>query len=191
LRVELRANGERVITAQTIDPHRGQWSQATLFAGDDGRGRLVDLTSDGAAGRGHVGAGRGSGWAGIRGELLSGVPVTAGLPIDAEVILGADHFLASKLLLAPKLAALAVGGTLEIREADLSLGSAAEAPVRVLSIERTPDAVVTLRGQGRPARRFEIAARKRAADVLYLDERGLPLVWEITAFGVRFERRTP
>jgi imidazolonepropionase-like amidohydrolase len=178
------ASGERTVHAQTIDPHRGQWMTVHLFAGASGLGDRLGLASDGAAGRGRIEVLRDAGRARGSGVLLSGMPAALDAELPEGALLGADHLLAPKLLLAPRLAGLEVGASLELREAEVALGSSAGAKLRALTVTRAPD-------EG-AARRFQItvAGRRPKTEVLWLDARGFPLAFEIQAWGgIRYTRR--
>lgn len=193
LLVERGADGQRVIRAQSFDPHRGQGTSLTLWPGAAGVGERMVLESDGANGRGRVEVKRAGGKAHGQGLLLSGVEGAADLAIEEGELLGADHFLASKLLLAPRLAAMEVGQTLETRQREVSLGSAIEATHATVKVTRTADLPLGPEEGPGVARRFEITEGKRRPGVLLLDAAGTPLRYEISAHGatLRFRRIGP
>src|SRR5262249_8348632 len=107
--VERKADGERVIHAQTIDPHRGQWMTAHVWAGATGAGQRLVLDSDGGNGRGRVEGTREGTKAHLRGTVLAGVETTLDADLPEGVLLVPGHFLASKILMGPELAKLDVG----------------------------------------------------------------------------------
>jgi imidazolonepropionase-like amidohydrolase len=186
--VERRATGERVIQAQTMDPHRGQGMTLQLVAGAAGLGSWMTLDSDGANGRGRITATRTGAKLGLRGTVLAGVETAVDADVPEGAWLGADHFLAGKILLAEAVGKLAVGASREVQEAEVALGSFARAPVRSVTLTRIADATVEV-GLGHvAARRYELRAGQRAPDVLLLDERGWPVGFDITSYGVSFRR---
>jgi imidazolonepropionase-like amidohydrolase len=193
--VESRPHGQRVIRAQTFDPHRGQSFSLTLWAGAAGLGERMSLESEGANGRGRVMVTRAGGTLHAEGQLLSGVEASLDEALGSEVILGADHFLASQFSIAPRLSGLAPGQSLELQRAALSLGSAIAIDVERLTITRTADVELGSgeTGAKASARRYEMSAGKGRVSVLLLDDAGWPLAWELPSHGatVRFRRVGP
>lgn len=186
--VERLAGGERVIRAQTIDPHKGQWTAMHLATGARGVGRWLRVESDGAAGRGAIEVNREGSKVVWRGTLLSGLPVDRGESFPEGGMLGVDHFIASKILLSEGLAKLDVGQALSVHEGAIALGSRVEVKGGAKVTTRTPDTTVILGGARVAARRYEIAREKGKPDVLLLDEGGFPLALELTAWGIKLER---
>src|SRR5262249_36892816 len=119
------------IAAQSFDPHEGQWT--TIRAG----GAELVLDGEGAAGGSHVEFTRPAGRARASGVVLPGAPATfAAAPPD---VLSVRQFLASKIMLRPMLAKLAVGESVEIDEAELSVGSAIAARRMHTTVRRIAD----------------------------------------------------
>ncbi|MGZ3424867.1 MAG: amidohydrolase family protein, partial [Polyangiales bacterium] len=127
--VAKNAAGERVIHAQSFDPHEGQTITMHLFPGEGGHGRRLLLESDGAIGRGRAELLRESTSVHVRGVLLPGTDASLEAPLEAATTVTASSFLASKLVLVPALQKLEVGQSLEASEAELSLGSKLDLPV--------------------------------------------------------------
>ena len=174
--------GERVIHAQSFDPHAGQRGVLHLWSGKDGRGRRLCLESDGPSGRGHAELARNASTAHVRALLLPGVPATLDVPLDGAATLSVHDFFAPRFLLLPVLAELAVGASFEVREGVLSIASAIEMPTKKLTIKRLADETTT--------RRFEIADGKSPPMVMSFDSSGWPVRYEQDMFGarLRFER---
>jgi imidazolonepropionase-like amidohydrolase len=174
--------GERVIHAQSFDPHAGQRGVLHLWTGPDGRGQRVSLESDGPSGRGHAELTRDAGTAHVRAVLLPGADARLDAPLEPTAMLSAHEFFAPRFLLLPALAKLAVGASLDVHEGVLSIGSAIELPMKTLAIKRIADATTT--------RRFEIAEGKRPPMVLSVDASGWPVRYEQEVFGakLRFQR---
>ncbi|HZS41731.1 MAG TPA: amidohydrolase family protein [Polyangia bacterium] len=186
LAVARAASGALTIDAQTFDPHIGRLTTARLEAGAAGDGERLVIASDGADGRGRVELVRDGTRARGRGTLLAGVEVAVDEPLPDGALLAPDGFVAGRILLAPRLAALAVGQTLDVRVRDVALGSAVELRAHALHVARTGD--VTLGAAA--ARRYELKPDAGPPSVLYLDAAGWPLELEIEAYGatVRFKR---
>lgn len=161
------------IRSQSFDPHSGQ-SNAVEMADD-----RVTVDSDGPMGRGHAVLTRAGGKAVVDATLLPGSENRLEIAVDPDAFLDASGFLASRFALLPKLRDLAVGASVEVREAELSAGSSLELPTRTLVVRRVE------------WRRFEIARGDEKPAILTVDERGYPIAYEVRAFGdvVRFERR--
>lgn len=188
LLVERLPSGERLIRAQTIDPHKGQWVTMHLAPGASGAGRWLLLESDGVAGTGRLEVTRRGKKALLSGTLLYGVPVAQEDELPESAKLGADHFLAGKILLSAELMQLDVGKSLEVRESEAALGSYAKLEGGLETITRTPDATLAIGDQQVPARRYEIATGKGKPRVLWLDDKGFPLGYDIPAYSVSLRR---
>jgi hypothetical protein len=120
-----------------------------------------------------------------RGVLLPGTDASLDVPLEPSTNVTASSFLASKLVLVATLQKLEVGQSIETSEAELSLGSKLDLPVKSWTITRIADVGGT--------RRFELVHDKKQPQLLALDERGWPISYEIDSFGakVRFERQAP
>lgn len=178
--IEVMPDGARVVSAQAIDPHRGQWMTVHL------RPQHVILESDGANGRGRVEISRSGKTAMVRGTLLAGNAIARQIETSAEAALGARQFLASKMLLVPRLKDLAVGASIQLALTEIALESDVAMPSRTLDILRRPDKDGLWR--------FEITeAFKRTRggpDVLTIDPAtGTIVDYDITSFEVRFARQ--
>ncbi|MDB5217639.1 MAG: hypothetical protein JWO86_5566 [Myxococcaceae bacterium] len=184
------AGGERVIHAQSFDPHDGQWMTLHVWSGDAGHGSRLLLDSDGAGGRGHVELVRDTKGAHIHGVVLPGIDAALDADLDATATLGVRKLLAGKLLLLPLLGKLVVGESSEVHDGELALGSKIDLAVRSWSVQRVADATVTRGGRSIATRNFTFTRGKDAPERLTLDEGGWPLRYEIPAFGstIRFER---
>jgi hypothetical protein len=182
---------DRVICAQALNPHDGQWATIHLWPGPDERGQRLLLESDGARGRGHAELMRDTSGVHAQGVVLPGIPARVDARLEPAATLDVREMFAGKLLLLPALAKLGVGQSFEVPDAELSLGSTIDIAVKPLKVTRVADGPVSAEGgHSITVQRFEIGRGKGPPSVLSLDERGWPLRYEIDAFGskVRFER---
>jgi hypothetical protein len=177
------------IAAQSFDPHEGQGTTIRVRAG----GSELLLDGDGASGRSHVEFTRTAGRVRASGVVLPGAPATYEEALPDESFLSVRQFLASKVLLRPTLAKLAVGDSVEIDEAEVSVGSAIAARRMHGTARRIADGTMSGDPCGaRDTRIFEIARGKGPAQRLAVDARGWPVLFEVSAYGesVRFTRAT-
>jgi imidazolonepropionase-like amidohydrolase len=163
-----------VLRAESFDPHSGQTTKAEIA-----KTRLL-LESEGPMGRGRALLDRDGAKVHAAGTLLPGSDAT----LDAEIgsaVLDASGLLASRFVLLPELGKLALGESIEVREAELSLGSSLALPLHTLVVRRIAC----------NERCFEIVEGKSPPALLAIDARGFPISYEVRAFGdvVRFERR--
>lgn len=179
-------SGERVIRAQSYDPHQGQWMAMALIAGDGGAGARLVIEGDGPVGRGKAVVTRAGRRIGIQGVLLSGERTTYGTEVNEGVYLGVDHFFSHMLLVTPKLAPLAVGQSVDVQIGEVDIRSAARVVVRGSTITRAADETIG----AVKVKRYDVKPVKGPPSALFLDDRGAPYRYEISAFGavVRFQR---
>jgi imidazolonepropionase-like amidohydrolase len=186
--VTTTSTGERIIHAQSFDPHTGQRATMHLATGADGRVRRLSLESDGPTGRGHAELTRDAsgGAAKVDALLLPGVPAHLDVPVAPAALLTVHAFFASQIVLLLGMTKLEIGESYEACGAELSLGSAIDLPAKTWTITRLADA----RLQAAPARRYAVAEGKKPPMIVTLDARGWPIRGESDVFGakLRFER---
>ena len=169
--------GERVIHAQSFDPHAGQRATIHLATGANGRGQRLSLESDGPTGRGHAELTRDANGANVEALLLPGVPARLDVPVAPAAVLTAHAFFASQLVLLPRMEKLEVGDSYEAPGVELSVGSAIELPPKTWTVMRLADAT--------SGRRFAIAEGKKPPMILTVDARGWPVLGETDVFGAK------
>jgi imidazolonepropionase-like amidohydrolase len=171
--IETLADGRRQIVAESFDPHMGQRVRATFE-----RTRLV-VESDGGSGRGRVTLTRQGGRVHVEGQVLSGVPASLDEDLPADVLVGVDHFLAGNFLVVPRLSALAVGQSIQLKHKELALGSTVELRDSPLQLTRIADGKLALHGADVAVRRYQLTG----GGLFAVDEKGVPFLLELPVFG--------
>ena len=190
LLVEQGEGPRTVIHAQSFDGQYNQRSTLDLFSGAAGDGERLTLESDGAKGRGHITVKREAGRARTSGTLLPGLDVQKDEPLSVGVLLGVEEFLASKVLLGQRLQALSIDQEIEIPTRTLALGSSADLAEDTVRARRAADTTIAQGATSRPARRYDLTPKDGPKSVLWLDQDGYPIAYQIAVYGapVQFNR---
>ncbi len=189
-RLSVDDRGEQHITAESYDLHAGQWRTMELAAGEDGRGRELVLSTDGADGRGRVELQRKDGKLTASGTLMSGARHQETTTLADGVDLSAERFLASLLLYRNKLQVLTIGQAFSTEYLAAGLGSKVARRGAKVLVTRLADSRRDVEGKTQLVRRFELRSELGIAE-LELDVEGWPLRYGTEFFGapLRFERQ--
>jgi imidazolonepropionase-like amidohydrolase len=197
--VSRQPDGSRRIRARSLDAYKNQRSTLALDISPGGELARLTLEHDSSSGRARAELTPEGARVRLQGMLLSGLPFRSEAHVARGTLLGADGFLASRLLLAERLAKLAVGDAVELREGSLSLGSAAELADKPLRAVRTADEPFLLGKTPLSARAYRLepatsaegrsGATKGRPSRLLCDAAGWPLAVEMSLFGAKLSIR--
>jgi imidazolonepropionase-like amidohydrolase len=155
------------VRLESFDLHLGEVSRARWQSGAAQLGSSLTLDLDGATGRGHVEVRRDGDQLHVRGTALPGIDVAVDRPIAPDALLAPDAVLSAIVLWRPRLQALAVGQSIELREQQVGLGSEVDLADRTLRAHRLDD-----RGTDRA---YEIAPPRGRPAQLIVDADGWPI----------------